>query len=117
LAVAKHETIVYVPSRFSYPFLYFFCHHVTTLFHSVSDITAVDWCGDEGALAVPTSFSSPLRRLLSLCADASSTTVLGRFEVVYNLLSLKYNNRLRVKVLLDEVTPLLSVTSIFRGSD
>jgi NADH:ubiquinone oxidoreductase subunit C len=101
LAVAKHETIVYVPSRFSYQSLYFFCHHTNFLFHTVSDITAVDWCGNEA------SFS----------ARTTSLSVLGRFEVVYNLLSLKYNNRLRVKVLLDEVTPLLFATSIYRGSD
>lgn len=36
-----------------------------------------------------------------------------RFEVVYQLLSLKHNFRLRVKVRTDENTPVDSVTSIF----
>lgn len=45
-----------------------------------------------------------------------SLAALGRFEVAYNLLSIKYNSRIRVKVLLGEATPLRSVTSIYRGS-
>lgn len=36
-----------------------------------------------------------------------------RFEVVYNLLSLSRNRRLRVKVLTDETTPVPTVTSIY----
>lgn len=36
-----------------------------------------------------------------------------RFEVVYNLLSLSRNKRLRVKVLTDEATPVPTVTSIY----
>lgn len=36
-----------------------------------------------------------------------------RFEVVYNLLSLKHNRRLRVKVTANEESPVPSVTSIY----
>ncbi len=36
-----------------------------------------------------------------------------RFEVVYNLLSVKLNQRVRVKILTDEATPVTSVTSVF----
>ena len=36
-----------------------------------------------------------------------------RFKVVYELLSIKYNIRLRVKVLTDELTPIQSCGSIF----
>ncbi|MBP7253450.1 MAG: NADH-quinone oxidoreductase subunit C [Alphaproteobacteria bacterium] len=36
-----------------------------------------------------------------------------RFEVVYNLLSLSRNKRLRVKVLTDEATPVPTVTSVY----
>jgi NADH-quinone oxidoreductase subunit C len=39
-----------------------------------------------------------------------------RFEVVYNLLSLKHNWRLRVKVETDEATPVPSVTSIYSAA-
>jgi NADH-quinone oxidoreductase subunit C len=36
-----------------------------------------------------------------------------RFEVVYHLLSLKHNQRIRVKVATDEATPVPSVTGVF----
>ena len=36
-----------------------------------------------------------------------------RFDVVYNLLSMKHNHRIRVKVTTDEDTPVPSVTSVF----
>ena len=40
----------------------------------------------------------------------------ARFEVVYNLLSVKYNSRIRVKVAVDELTPIDSVTSIYNSA-
>lgn len=40
-----------------------------------------------------------------------------RFRVVYNLLSVKYNSRIRVQTHVDEVSPLESATSIYRGAD
>jgi NADH-quinone oxidoreductase subunit C len=39
-----------------------------------------------------------------------------RFEVVYNLLSLKHNKRVRVKVTTDEATPVPSVTGVFNSA-
>jgi NADH-quinone oxidoreductase subunit C len=40
-----------------------------------------------------------------------------RFEVVYHLLSPRLNQRIRVKVLTDEETPVPSITGVFRGAD
>lgn len=40
-----------------------------------------------------------------------------RFEVVYNLLSLKHNFRIRVKLNVDEETPVDSVCGIFSGAN
>jgi NADH-quinone oxidoreductase subunit C len=40
-----------------------------------------------------------------------------RFEVVYHLLSLKHNQRLRVKVTTDESTPVPSVTGVFGAAN
>lgn len=37
----------------------------------------------------------------------------NRFKVVYELLSLKYNNRIRVKVLVNEFIPIHSIEQIF----
>jgi NADH/F420H2 dehydrogenase subunit C len=36
-----------------------------------------------------------------------------RFQVVYELLSIKYNSRVRIKVLVDELTPINSIEKIF----
>jgi len=36
-----------------------------------------------------------------------------RFEIVYDLLSVKFNGRIRVKTFVDEVTPLVSAVSVF----
>src|SRR5215831_16327054 len=40
-----------------------------------------------------------------------------RFEVVYNLLSLKHNRRVRVKVTTDENEPVPSVTAVFSAAN
>jgi len=40
----------------------------------------------------------------------------ARFEVVYHLLSIKYNSRIRVKVAVDELTPVDSVVSLFSSA-
>lgn len=40
-----------------------------------------------------------------------------RFDVVYHLLSPRQNNRIRVKVLTDENTPIPSVAGVFPGAD
>ncbi len=40
-----------------------------------------------------------------------------RFEIVYHLLSLTHNNRVRVKLRTDEDTPVASVTSLFNAAN
>ena len=40
-----------------------------------------------------------------------------RFDVVYHLLSPRLNQRIRVKVMTDEETPVPSITGVFRGAD
>lgn len=39
------------------------------------------------------------------------------FEIVYNLLSIKYNSRIRVKTYADELTPIDSACEIFKGAN
>lgn len=41
----------------------------------------------------------------------------NRFEIVYHLLSLKQNARVRVKTYTDELTPIESATKVFKGAD
>ncbi|MFA6265369.1 MAG: NADH-quinone oxidoreductase subunit C [Pseudolabrys sp.] len=40
-----------------------------------------------------------------------------RFDVVYHLLSPRLNQRIRVKVMTDEATPVPSLIEVFRGAD
>lgn len=40
-----------------------------------------------------------------------------RFEIVYNLLSLRYNARIRVKTYTDELTPIETACSVFKGAN
>ena len=40
-----------------------------------------------------------------------------RFEIVYNLLSLRYNARIRVKTYTDEMTPLDSINEVFKAAN
>ncbi|PAA68855.1 hypothetical protein BOX15_Mlig012101g3 [Macrostomum lignano] len=49
------------------------------------------------------------------CVDVPSRQF--RFEVVYNLLSLRYNCRARVKTYTDELTPLESCCSVFQAAN
>ena len=41
---------------------------------------------------------------------------LYRFKIVYELLSIKFNSRLRLKILVDELTPVNSIENIFPGA-
>lgn len=41
----------------------------------------------------------------------------NRFEVVYNLLSVRYNSRIRVKTYASETSPVPSIARIFEGAN
>ena len=88
------------------------------------DVLETGLVNDELVLAVRTE--SILRVMIFLKNDANCLAKLlvdvcgvdypdrqQRFEVVYNLLSLKHNLRIRVKVTTDEDEPVPSVTSVF----
>ena len=83
----KNELILYVYPEFSIPFLYFLRDHMNTQYKVLIDVTAVDY---------------PSRPL--------------RFEVVYNLLSVEYNARLRIKICVDEIQPLVSCTQVYSSA-
>jgi len=70
------------------PIMSFLKNHTNAQFGSLADIAGVD---------VPTR---PFR-----------------FEIVYNLLSLRFNSRIRVKTYTDELTPLETVNDIFKAAN
>lgn len=85
--VWKDELSIYIPPSGVIPVISFLKNHTAAEFTQVSDITAVDY---------PTKNQ--------------------RFEVVYNLLSVRYNSRIRVKTYADEATPVPSITGLFDGA-
>ncbi|MDY0008616.1 MAG: NADH-quinone oxidoreductase subunit C [Bdellovibrionales bacterium] len=56
------------------------------------------------------------RQLMDVCGVDYPERA-DRFDIVYNLLSLKHNFRIRVKLETDEVTPVDSVCGIFSGAN
>ncbi|KAI9818784.1 MAG: NADH-ubiquinone oxidoreductase 30.4 kDa subunit, mitochondrial [Pycnora praestabilis] len=87
-SVWKDELTIYIPPSGVIPVMTFLKQHTAAEFTMVADITAVDY---------------PTR-------DA-------RFEVVYNLLSVRHNSRIRVKTYADEATPVPSITSLYDGAN
>jgi len=86
--VDKQElTLVVYPDNI-YEVLFFLKNHSNCQFKSLAEISGVDY---------------PSRK--------------ERFEVVYCLLSLTFNVRIRVKVFVDEITPVKSITSIYSSAN
>ena len=84
----RDELTCTVKPSYVLPFFTFLKTHSNTQYKLLVDITAVDY---------------PARPL--------------RFEVVYNLLSVQLNARIRVKTDVDELTPVESVSSLFAAAN
>ena len=87
-SVWKDELTIYIPPAGVIPVMSFLKYHTAAEYTMVADITAVDY---------------PTRS--------------NRFEVVYNLLSVRHNSRIRVKTYADEATPVPSITSLYDGAN
>lgn len=87
-SLEKGEMIFVIHPEYILPFFTFLRDHTNTQFKMVLDITAVDY---------------PTRN--------------KRFEVVYNLLSIHYNSRIRIKTCVDEITPVDSLVSLYPGAN
>jgi NADH/F420H2 dehydrogenase subunit C len=83
----QEPTIITTPEHLL-PLCRFLRDHVNTQYKCLIDVTAVDF---------------PERA--------------SRFEVVYHLLSPKLNNRIRVKVCIDELTPVPSLCKIYNAAN
>ena len=86
-SVWKDELTIYIPPSGVIPGISFLKYHTAAEFTMVADITAVDY---------------PTRS--------------QRFEIVYNLLSVRHNSRIRVKTYADEATPVPSITGLYDGA-
>jgi len=87
-SVWKDELTIYIAPSGVVPVFSFLKYHTAAEYTQVSDITAVDY---------------PTRD--------------QRFEVVYNLLSVRHNSRIRVKTYADEASPVPSITGLYDGAN
>jgi NADH dehydrogenase (ubiquinone) Fe-S protein 3 len=87
-SVYKDELTLYVAPTAIEPVMLFLRDHTNTQYKAVMDIAGADY---------------PTRS--------------KRFEVVYHLLSVRHNSRIRVKTYADETSPVPSIVNIFRGAD
>jgi len=55
-------------------------------------------------------------KILTCISGVDYPEKLYRFQIVYELLSIKFNSRLRIKVLVNELIPINSLEKIFVGS-
>jgi NADH/F420H2 dehydrogenase subunit C len=85
---ARNEVTIIVPHSELYNVILFLRDNTNCQYRTIIDICAVDY---------------PERE--------------NRFEVVYNFLSTRYNNRIRVKTSVSEITPVDSITPLFKGAN
>lgn len=64
-------------------------------------------------LAFLKNHSSLQYKLLTAISGVDFPYRKKRFEVVYELLSIRFNSRLRIKTFVDEITPLISSVAVF----
>ncbi|RSL97274.1 NADH-ubiquinone oxidoreductase 30.4 kDa subunit, mitochondrial [Fusarium oligoseptatum] len=87
-SVWKDELTIYISPSGVYPVFSFLKYNTAAEFTQVSTVTAADY---------------PTRE--------------NRFEIVYNLLSVRHNSRIRVKTYADEASPVPSITGLFDGAN
>jgi NADH dehydrogenase (ubiquinone) Fe-S protein 3 len=85
--IYKNEVTIIISIKKLFPILFFLKNHTQTQFKILSDLVVIDY---------------PQKK--------------SRFEVVYNLLSIRYNTRLKVKLNINEYQKIPSIVSIYKIS-
>ena len=81
----------------------------------------------ENSLIIPTNFINEVLlilknhfkyqfKVLTCISGMDNPENLYRFQIVYDLLSLKFNTRIRLKILIDELIPVKSIENLFLSS-
>jgi NADH dehydrogenase (ubiquinone) Fe-S protein 3 len=84
IKIFNNETVIIVSPEKIRPVLLFLKNHINSQYKILTAISGVDY---------------PEKK--------------NRFEVAYEILSIKYNTRIRVKTYLNEITPINSVVNIY----
>ena len=88
ILVCNDELTIYTGKEFLLPLMEQLKTHPDFLFRTLIDVTAIDYLGKE-----------------------------QRFQVIYHLLSMHHNQRVRIKVSLIEGDEIPSITDIYTSSD
>jgi len=86
--IYKNELCINIPSNKIIPIIFFLKNHTNSQFKMLSDICAVDYINKK-----------------------------QRFEIIYNLLSIRFNNRLKIKIAINELQPVDSIANIYKNAD
>lgn len=84
----KNEICIHISENKLIPILFFLKNHTNSQFKVLSEICAVDYILNQ-----------------------------KRFEIIYNLLSIRYNSRLKLKIRIDELQSIPSVSKIYPSAN
>lgn len=84
----KNELCIYISPNKLIPILFFFKNHTNTQFKILSDMVAVDFVNKE-----------------------------ERFNIIYNLLSIRFNTRIQIKISFNELQTIDSIIEIYKVSN
>ena len=87
LIISKNELSLNIENNKIIPIFFFLKYHTNCQYKLISDICAVDY-----------------------------PNKMNRFIIVYNLLSIRFNSRLRIKVMINELQSINSITNIFKAA-
>ena len=87
LIISKNELSLNIENNKIIPIFFFLKYHTNCQYKLISDICAVDY-----------------------------PNKINRFIIVYNLLSIRFNSRLRIKVMINELQSINSITNIFKAA-
>ena len=90
----NNELSISIFSEALIPFFHFIKLHTNTQYKLLMDITAVD----------------------HITKSTTTSRKSARFEVVYILLSVQYNSRIRITTYVDELTPLESIVPLYKSA-
>nr|YP_010616509.1 NADH dehydrogenase subunit 9 [Peronosclerospora sorghi]WAU47947.1 NADH dehydrogenase subunit 9 [Peronosclerospora sorghi] len=86
--IYKNELCINISFKKLFPILFFLKNHTNSQFKILSEICTVDYINNE-----------------------------KRFEIIYNLLSIRFNSRLKLKIQTDELQPIDSITTIYKAAN
>nr|AEP43538.1 NADH dehydrogenase subunit 9 [Phytophthora nemorosa] len=84
----KNELSINILTNKLIPILFFLKNHTNSQFKVLSEICTVDYINKD-----------------------------KRFEIIYNLLSIRFNSRLKVKILINEFQPIDSIITIYKAAN